>query len=65
MSFAKVVIALACRRSTLQSYLTKSGFAVAWQKSIPTQIRQLILLISNSKGRVDEFVKEVTSADRL
>ena len=37
-------------------------FKVVLQKSIPAQIRQLILYISNSKGQVDEFVGELTSA---
>jgi hypothetical protein len=36
-------------------YLTQSVFTVALQKSIPTQIRQLILRISNSNGQVDDF----------
>ena len=35
------------------------------QKSIPTQIRQLILYISNSEGYVDGFVGEWTCAKRL
>ena len=34
-------------------------------RSIPTQIRQLIFRISNSKGHVDGFVGELTSAKRL
>ena len=33
-----------------QSYLTQSVLEVLLQKSIPTQIRQLILSISNGKG---------------
>ena len=40
-------------------------FEVVSQKSIPTQIRQLILYISNSKGWVDGFVGELTSAKRI
>ena len=40
-------------------------FKVFSQKSILTQIRQLILYISNSKGKVDRFVGEVTPAQRL
>ena len=32
------------------SYLTQSVFKVVLQKSIPTQIRQLILSVSNSEG---------------
>ena len=34
----------------VQVYLTSSAFKFVWQKSIPTQIRQLIIYISNSKG---------------
>ena len=37
-------------RDQRQSYLTESVFEVVLQKSIPTQISQLILYISNSKG---------------
>ena len=36
--------------ATLRFYLTENVFQVVLQKSIPTQIRQLILCISNSKG---------------
>ena len=32
------------------SYLTQSVFTVVLQKSIPTQIRQLVLYMSNSEG---------------
>ena len=46
-------------------YLTQSVFQVVLQKSIPTQIRQLILYIRNSKGWVDRFVRGLTSAKRL
>ena len=35
------------------------------QMSIPAQIRQLILLISNNKGQVDGFVRELTFTNRL
>ena len=45
------------------SYLTHSVFKGVLQKS--TQIRQFILYISNSKGLVDGFVGELTSAKRL
>ena len=38
---------------------------VVLQMSIPSQIRQLILYISNSKGHADGFVGELTSAKRL
>ena len=49
----------------LGSYLTQSVLKVVLQKAIPTQICQLILYISNSKGYADEFVGELTSAKRL
>ena len=42
-------------------YLTQC-FKVVLQRSIPTQIRQLILCISNIKGLVDGFVGELTFA---
>ena len=35
---------------TLLAYLTASVYKVVLQKSIPTQVRQLILYISNNKG---------------
>ena len=43
----------------------KVASQVVLQNSIPTQIRQLIIYISNSKGSVDGFVGELTSAERL
>jgi len=43
-------------------YLTESVYQVVLQNSIPTQIRQLIIYIRNSKGLVDGFVGELTSA---
>ena len=46
----------------VHAYLTPSGFEVVLRKLIPTQIRQLILFISDSKGRVDGFVRDF--ADR-
>ena len=41
--------------------LTQDIFEVVSQKSIPTQICQLILYISNSRRYVDGFVGELTS----
>jgi len=38
---------------------------VVLQKSNPAQILQLILDISNNKGQVDGFVRELTFAKRL
>ena len=35
---------------------------VLLQKSIPALIRQLALHISDNKGKVDEFVRELTLA---
>ena len=49
----------------MKVYLTQSVFEVVLQKSILTQIRQLILYMSNSKGQVDGFVGKLTSAKRL
>ena len=46
------------------SYLTKSLSQVVLQKSIPTQIRQLLLYISNDEGLIDGFVRELTFAKR-
>ena len=40
-------------------------FQSCLQKSIPAQIRQLILYISKSKGYVDGSVGKLTSAKRL
>ena len=48
----------------VQVYLTQSGDKVVWQKSVPTQIRQLILCISTSKAQVDVFKGELTHAKR-
>jgi len=47
------------------SYLTQRVFKVVLQKSIPAQIRQLIICISDNKGKVDRFVLELTFAKRL
>ena len=38
---------------------------VVLQKSIPAQIRQLIFHISDDKGQVDGFVRELTFAKQL
>ena len=48
-----------------QSYLTQRVCNVVSQNSIPTQIHQLILDIRDSKGWVDRFVGELTSAKTL
>ena len=42
-----------------------SSHKVFSPKSIPTQIRQLDLYTSNSKGPADDFGEELTSAQRL
>ena len=52
-------------RQKKEAHLTQSVLKVVSQKPIPTQICQLILYISNSKGQVDEFVGDLTSAKRL
>ena len=46
-------------------YLTESVYKDVLQNSIPAQIRQLILYISNDKGDVDGFVRELTFAERI
>ena len=48
-----------------QSYLTESVYKVVLQKSIPTQIRPLILVISNNEGQSDGSVREFTFPQRL
>jgi len=48
-----------------QPYLTQSVFKVVLHKSIPTQIRGLILYFCNITGYVDEFVWQLTSAKRF
>ena len=47
------------------SYLTESVYKVVLQMSIPAQIRQRVLYISNDKGLVDEFARELTFAKQL
>ena len=46
-------------------YLTHSVSKAVFEKSIPAQIRVLILCASNSEGKVDEFMGELTCAKRL
>ena len=45
------------------------GVEVTWlrgvEKSIPTQIRQLILYVSNSEGSIDGFVGDSTFVGEL
>jgi len=43
-------------------YLTERVDQVVLQKTIPAQIRRLILYDSNNGGKVDEFMWELTSA---
>jgi len=45
--------------------ISHNFFQVVLQKSIHTQIRQLIVHISNSEGFVDGCLGELTSAKRL
>ena len=50
------------------AYLSHRVFITSFyksQKSIPAQIRQRILYISNDEGYVDGFVQELTFAKRL
>ena len=49
----------------LRTYLTESVYEVVLQTSIPAQIRQFILYISNNQGLIDEFVRESPFAERL
>ena len=46
-------------------YFTECLHKVVLQKSIPAQIRQLILYISKNQGQVDEYVREFVVAKRL
>ena len=46
-------------------HLTQSVFKDVFQKSILTHIRQLIIYISNSTGKVDGLLGELTYAKRL
>jgi len=48
-----------------QCYLTKSVFEVVVHKSILTQIHQLLLYVSNTKGYIDGSVAGLTSAKQL
>ena len=41
-----------------------SVYKVVLQKSIPTQIRQLVLYISNNEGQVDGYVRGLTFVKR-
>ena len=53
------------QRSRLRRFnLTESVGKVLLQKSIPAQIRQLILNIGDNNGHVDGFVWESTLAKR-
>ena len=49
--------------SPLSIHLTESVYKVALQKSFSAQIRPPILYISNNKGYVDGYVKELTFAN--
>jgi hypothetical protein len=48
-----------------RSYLTESAYKVVLQKSVPAQIRPLILYVSNDIGQVDGFVRELTFVNQL
>ena len=45
-------------------HLAESVYEVVLQKSIPAQIRHLILSISKNKGQVDDFLRELTAPPR-
>ena len=53
-----------CLSGSERVYRTQSVYEVVLQKSIPTQIRQLIFYIRNSEGYVDGFVGELTPTKR-
>ena len=44
------------------AYPTQSVYNVVLQKSIPAQICERVLYISNSEGYVDDFLRELTFA---
>ena len=48
-----------------QLYVAYSVYGVVLKKLIPAQIRQIILYISNDKGYVGGFVRELTFAQQL
>jgi len=48
-----------------QIHPTKSVYKVVSQKSISSEIRQLVIYISNHEGYVNRFVREFTLAKQL
>ena len=52
-------------RAQTQTFSTQTVFEGILQKTNLPQSRQRVLYISNSKGCVDGFVGELTSAKRL
>ena len=48
-----------------RSHLTGIVYKVVLKKSMPAHIRQLLLLVSNNKGSVDGFARELTLTKRL
>jgi len=53
------------RAAPHRPYLTEKVFKVILQKSIPSQFRQIIFYISNSKGYVKKIVRKLTFSKRL
>ena len=51
--------------SSCRLCLTESVYKVVLRKSISAQIRQLILFISDNKGSVDGFERELTFTKRF
>ena len=52
-------------RNLTHTYLTESVLKVVFQTSIPPQIHQLILHYQYYRELVDEFVRDLTFAERL
>ena len=62
MAAGAAALLLAAAVAVCRSYLTQSVYKVVLQKSIPTEIRQLDLYISNDNEHIDGFVRELTFA---
>jgi hypothetical protein len=63
--FKKRTEGVASLKYALQPYLSESVYRVVLQRSIPIQIRQLILYIRNIEGQVDGCMGELTSARKI
>ena len=63
-SFEPLSKCLLLARKRLKTYLKQSVFQIVLQKWISTQICQLILYVSDSAGKADGFVGELSFAQR-